>query len=103
VAKAADVVGLHVDPPAKAIILCVNEKPSIQALARAQGYLKLPNGHALTGQSHDHIRRDARPYWIVVFAPSVGLRRPVAPLRSWTESGLRCRRLRNRRPGGTYG
>jgi transposase len=55
-AKAADVVGLYVDPPAKAIVLCVDEKPSIQALERAQGYLKLPNGRALTGQSHDYKR-----------------------------------------------
>src|SRR6476646_10554163 len=51
-AKAADVVGLYIAPPAKAIVLCVDEKPSIQALERAQGYLKLPNGRALTGQSH---------------------------------------------------
>ncbi len=49
-------VGLYVDPPAKAIVLCVDEKPSIQALERAQGYLKLPNGRALTGQSHEYKR-----------------------------------------------
>ena len=55
-AKATDVVGLYVDPPAKAIVLCVDEKPSIQALERAQGYLKLPNGRTLTGQSHDYTR-----------------------------------------------
>jgi transposase len=55
-AKAADIVGLYLDPPAKAIVLCVDEKPSIQALERAQGYLKLPNGRALTGQSHDYKR-----------------------------------------------
>src|ERR1700733_7340460 len=36
-AKAADVVGLYVAPPAKAIVLCIDEKPSIQALERAQG------------------------------------------------------------------
>src|ERR1700689_969701 len=47
---------LYVAPPAKAIVLCVDEKPSIQALERAQGYLKLPNGRALTGQSHDYKR-----------------------------------------------
>jgi hypothetical protein len=29
---------------------------STQALKRAQGYLKLPNGRALTGQSHDYKR-----------------------------------------------
>jgi transposase len=55
-AKAADVVGLYIDPPAKAIVLCVDEKPSIQALERAQGYLKLPNGRTLTGHSHDYKR-----------------------------------------------
>jgi transposase len=55
-AKAADIVGLYLDPPKKAIVLCVDEKPSIQALERAQGYLKLPNGRALTGQSHEYKR-----------------------------------------------
>src|SRR5437016_8721830 len=55
-AKAADVVGLYIAPPKNAIVLCVDEKPSIQALERAQGYLKLPNGRALTGQSHDYKR-----------------------------------------------
>jgi hypothetical protein len=29
-------------PPENAIVTCVDEKPSIQALERAQGYLKLP-------------------------------------------------------------
>jgi transposase len=54
--KAADVVGLYMAPPEKAIVICVDEKPSIQALERAQGYLKLPNGRTLTGHSHDYRR-----------------------------------------------
>jgi transposase len=54
--KAADVVGLYVAPPENAIVICVDEKPSIQALERAQGYLKLPNGRTLTGHSHDYKR-----------------------------------------------
>ena len=54
--KAADVVGLYMAPPKNAIVICVDEKPSIQALERAQGYLKLPNGRALTGHSHDYKR-----------------------------------------------
>ena len=50
-AKAAEiVVGLYMAPPDHAIVLAVDEKPSIQALERAQGYLKLPNGRAITGQ-----------------------------------------------------
>jgi transposase len=55
-AKAADIVGLYMAPPDNAIVLSVDEKPSIQALERAQGYLKLPNGRAMTGQSHDYKR-----------------------------------------------
>ena len=55
-AKAADVVGLYIAPPENAIVICVDEKPSIQALKRAQGYLKLPTGRALTGHSHDYKR-----------------------------------------------
>ena len=54
--KAADVVGLYLDPPANALVLCVDEKPSIQALERAQGWLRLPNGKALTGFSHCYKR-----------------------------------------------
>jgi transposase len=56
VAKAADIVGLYLAPPDDAIVLCIDEKPSIQALERAQGYLKLPNGRALCGHSHDYRR-----------------------------------------------
>jgi transposase len=56
VAKAADIVGLYMMPPDNAVVLSVDEKPSIQALERAQGYLKLPNGRAMIGQSHDYKR-----------------------------------------------
>lgn len=55
-AKAADIVGLYMAPPENAIVISVDEKPSIQALERKQGYLKMPNGRALTGQSHDYKR-----------------------------------------------
>jgi transposase len=54
--KAADVVGLYLNPPENAMVLCVDEKPHIQALERAQGWLKLPNGKALTGFAHDYTR-----------------------------------------------
>jgi DDE superfamily endonuclease len=43
-------------PPENAIVLCVDEKPSIQALERAQGYVKMPNGRALGEHSHDYKR-----------------------------------------------
>jgi transposase len=55
-AKAAEIVGLYLNPPENALVLAVDEKPSIQALERRQGYLKLANGRSLTGQSHDYKR-----------------------------------------------
>src|SRR5215204_2606366 len=56
VAKTAEIVGLYLDPPEGALVLAVDEKPHIQALERAQGYLKLKNGRTLTGHSHDYTR-----------------------------------------------
>jgi hypothetical protein len=43
-------------PPENAVVLAVDEKPHIQVLERAQGYLRLPNGRALRGFSHDYKR-----------------------------------------------
>jgi len=37
--KAAEVVGLYLDPPLNAVVLSVDEKPSIQAIERASGYV----------------------------------------------------------------
>jgi transposase len=50
--RAADVVGMYLSPPDNAVVLCVDEKPHIQALQRAQGYLRLPDGKAVNGFSH---------------------------------------------------
>src|SRR5437588_2253076 len=55
-AKLLDIVGLYLNPPENALVLCVDEKPSIQALERAQGWLRLPNGKALNGRSHGYKR-----------------------------------------------
>lgn len=55
-AKAAEVIGLYLAPPENALVLSVDEKPSIQALERAQGWIRLPDGKALTGFSHCYTR-----------------------------------------------
>jgi transposase len=55
-AKAADIVGLYLAPPCNAVVLSIDEKPCIQALERAQGWLRLPNGRALTGFAHEYKR-----------------------------------------------
>lgn len=43
-AKVRDVIGLYLNPPAKAIVLCVDEKSQIQALNRTQPILPLRPG-----------------------------------------------------------
>ena len=42
--KAADIVGLYLSPPENALVISVDEKPSIQALSRKTGYVKTGNG-----------------------------------------------------------
>lgn len=54
--KAADIVGLYLEPPRHGVVLAIDEKPHIQALERAQGWLRLPNGKALTGFAHEYTR-----------------------------------------------
>jgi transposase len=54
--KAADIVGLYLDPPEHAVVICIDEKPHIQALERAQGYLRFPDGNTLTGFAHEYKR-----------------------------------------------
>jgi transposase len=54
--KAADVVGLYLAPPVNAVVIAVDEKPHIQALERAQGWLRLPNGQSLTEFNHEYER-----------------------------------------------
>ena len=46
VAKTRDIVGLYLDPPTKAMVLCVDEKSQIQALDRTQPILPLAPGIA---------------------------------------------------------
>lgn len=48
-AKAAEVVGLYLNPPENALVLSVDEKPSIQALERATGYVETGNGKVVRG------------------------------------------------------
>lgn len=48
-AKAADIVGLYLSPPMNAVVICVDEKPSIQALERKTGYIQTGNKQLVRG------------------------------------------------------
>ena len=53
--KLIDVVGLYLNPPKKAVVLCMDEKSQIQALDRTQPSLPMTKGRAGT-MTHDYKR-----------------------------------------------
>jgi transposase len=55
VAKVIDVVGLYMDPPENAVVLCVDEKTQVQALDRTQPMLPM-RPDQIERQSHDYKR-----------------------------------------------
>jgi putative transposase len=55
VEKVRDIVGLYLNPPEKAVVLCVDEKSQIQALDRTQPMLPMGLGY-VEGVTHDYER-----------------------------------------------
>ena len=55
VEKVRDIVGLYLNPPENALVLCVDEKSQCQALERSQPTLPLGFGYA-EGYTHDYVR-----------------------------------------------
>jgi len=55
VEKVRDIVGLYLNPPDKAMVLCVDEKSQIQALDRTQPLLPMGIGY-VEGVTHDYVR-----------------------------------------------
>jgi transposase len=55
VEKVRDIVGLYLNPPDKALVLCVDEKSQVQALERTQPVLPMGLGYT-EGVTHDYFR-----------------------------------------------
>ena len=53
--KVRDIVGLYLNPPEHAVVLCVDEKSQIQALERSQPVLPMGLGY-VEGVTHDYVR-----------------------------------------------
>ena len=58
-AKAANVIGLYLDPPHNAIVISVDEKPSIQAIERQTGYVHTSSGKIVRGMKSTYKRHGA--------------------------------------------
>lgn len=55
-AKSADIIGLYLNPPINALVICIDEKPSIQALERARGYVETSSGKIVQGMKSTYKR-----------------------------------------------
>jgi transposase len=55
VEKVRDIVGLYLDPPDRAVVLCIDEKGQIQALDRTQPLLPMTPGQ-VERRTHDYVR-----------------------------------------------
>lgn len=53
--KVRDIVGLYLNPPEHALVLCVDEKSQVQALERTQPVLPMGLGY-VEGITHDYVR-----------------------------------------------
>ena len=58
-AKVADIVGLYLNPPEAAVVVCVDERSQIQALDRTAPILPLRPGLPAKAQSSVHVARNA--------------------------------------------
>ena len=69
VEKVRDIVGLYLNPPDKALVLCVDEKSQIQALERSQPVLPLGLGY-VEGVTHDYFRHGTTTLFAALDAAS---------------------------------
>lgn len=69
VEKVRDIVGLYLNPPEKALVLCVDEKSQIQALDRTQPLLPLRPGQA-ERRTHDYQRHGTTTLFAALDAAS---------------------------------
>jgi putative transposase len=78
--KVRDIVGLYLNPPDTALVLCVDEKSQIQALERSHPMLPLGLGY-VQGITHNHIRHGTTTLFAAL-DPVFGelLREPILPV-----------------------
>jgi hypothetical protein len=82
--KLTDVVGLYLNPPEKALVLCVDEKSQIQALDRTQPGLPLKKGRCGT-MTHDYKRNGTTTLFAAL---EVAQAKWSTVLRSASQSGV---------------
>ena len=85
VEKVRDIVGLYLDPPERALVLCVDEKSQMQALDRTQPLLPLRPGQA-ERRTHDYTRHGTISLFAAAGAAAGQAAEPTTPTRHGTLS-----------------
>lgn len=89
-AKAADVVGLYLAPPENAFVLCVDEKPNIQALARRTGYAVSSDKKLIQGIESTCKRNGTVNLFAALSIASGNIHGKVTPPGEKTKKGLQA-------------
>ena len=98
VEKVRDIVGLYLNPPDRAVVLCVDEKSQIQALDRTQPLLPMRPGMP-ERRTHDYVRHGTTSLFAALDVKSgkiIGELHVAIELKnsrnSWIRSNRTCRR-----------
>ena len=87
-AKAADVVGLYLAPPENAFVLCVDEKPNIQALERRTGYAVSSDKKLIQGIESTYKRNGTVNLFAALSVASGSIHGRVTPPGEKTKKGV---------------
>jgi hypothetical protein len=78
--KAAEVVGLYLNPPLNAVVLSVDEKPSMQAIERSSGYVETDSGAIVRALKSTYKRHGTLTGWNSSAGASNFTSRPPPPV-----------------------
>ena len=87
-AKAADVVGLYLAPPEMAMVLCVDEKPNVQALERLTGYAVSSDRKLVKGLESTYKRHGTLNLFAALDVASGTIHGKVTPVPEKTKKGF---------------
>lgn len=88
VSKAADIVGLYLAPPDNALVICVDEKPNIQALERLTGYAVSSDKKLIHGIESTYKRNGTRNLFAALEVASGHIHGSVTPTQEKTKIGF---------------
>ena len=98
-AKLLDIVGLYLNPPENALVLCVDEKPGIQALDRRSPYCHSARRSPAPGPTNTSVtaRRRCWPLWRSLFRQARAGHNPASRLSDRDSPGTKLKLVKGSR------